>query len=274
MERFPRDRDLKPWLVDYHYGEMKDGHFRGSEWVSCLVEETNQVYRMNGKHTSTAMIKAFEDGVKLECWQTIRQYACKTLRDAAHLFQTFDPGKSARKKGDVIRVFASSTKTLGELPPRILSVLTSGIAYGTWEGTYRRHSVDEQSTLLADNETFAREFADFIEEGKGEDKKYPTHVLRMPVCAAMFRVYQKHGASAAYVEFWSKIRDDSNDDKDAPTRLLYKWLQVHKQGRGAGKATRVSEREVFVRCLQSWNATVGDGSPMRYADNTKTPEVA
>ena len=95
-------------------------------------------------------------------------------------------------------------------------------------------------------------------------------MMRMSVIAAMFKTWRMDPEDAS--DFWLAVRDDSNDEKKSPRRVIYKFLTESKVGRGARK---VSEVEVFVKCLQAWNAyRNGDREvTLRWSENTPTPEV-
>lgn len=270
MERYPHDRNLSPTRCEFLKNAIRQGLFRGSEWVSCRCAETSLTYRLNGKHTSAVLCELYEADEEVpDIVQLVREYEAKTLADMAHLFASFDPRQSARGKADIVRGFAATHEETAGLSPRLLNLVTTGLAFSLWERNYKRVSTQEQSVLLLQN----TEFAAWV-NGLLADQKEAKHLKRMPVVAAMARTW-KTDADAA-TEFWTKIRDDCDDNKNAPTRVLYRWLLKHKIGAVRNTADAVSDREAYVVCLLAWNAWRADEETvsLKVTDATETPDVA
>lgn len=271
MERFPRDRELKGYLKESIRQAVLNGEFRGSEWASAFCRDTGLEYRINGKHTSHVFCELFESGHVLECTQLIRRYICDTVEDASRLYATFDSPQSARTKQDIVKAFAVSCPALADLPIKELSLITAGLAYNHWElQAYIKKPV-EQCSLLLQHADFAVWAAGIL----GERAKNSKHIHRRSVVAAMARTWLKCHAAAN--DFWPKVRDDCDDPSKSPIRWLYRWLVVHTIGAGnriPGKQ-KSGDKEMFVRCLQAWNAWrkhgVDGGSDFRYYPNNPTP---
>lgn len=269
MERYPHDRNLSPTRCEFLKNAIRQGLFRGSEWVSCKCSETGLVYRLNGKHTSAVLCELYEAGEEVpDIVQLVREYEAKTLADMAHLFASFDPRQSARGKADIVRGFAATAEETASLPPRLLNLVTTGLAFSLWERNYKRVSTQEQSVLLLQNTEFAAWVDDLL-----SDQKEAKHLKRMPVVAAMARTWKVDETAAT--EFWTKIRDDSDDDKNAPTRVLYRWLLKHKIGAVRNTSDAVSDREAYLVCLLAWNAwrQEQDTVSLKYTDATETPDA-
>jgi hypothetical protein len=269
MERFPRDRDLNLRRLEFVKTTMRSGEFRGSEWVSALNRDDGKIYRLNGRHTSTAMCDLFEEGVSIDANMLVREYACDTLEDMARLWSTFDPAQSARRKPDILRSFAGAEPALSEVSSRTLSLATAGLAFNLWEVESSRKPVVDQAMLLLQNVEFARWFADIV-----HDQSSCSHMRRIAVAAAMARTYFKNKAAAT--EFWLKIRDDCDDPVRSGSRVLYRWLLKHSLGgeKGRGKEN-ASSREMFVRCLLGYNAwRKGEDTKLQYLPKAKTPAAA
>jgi len=60
MERYPNDRNLQPNRCEFLRTAIRANTFRGSEWVSASLPETDKIYRMNGKHTSNVIAEMYE----------------------------------------------------------------------------------------------------------------------------------------------------------------------------------------------------------------------
>lgn len=266
LERYPNDRPLTSGRCDMIREAIRAGLFRGSEWVSAKCLENNQTYRINGKHTSNVICELYEAREEFaEFYQLVREYECKTMADVAHLFSSFDPRGSARSKIDVVRGFASTEESTAGLPPRMLSLVTTGLAFSVWERAYNRQSPTEQGLLLLQHTDFSGWVTELLHNKKGAE-----HLRRMPVVAAMARTWTRDADEA--LEFWTKLRDDCDDPKDSPIRRLYKFLLTRKIGAVKDASESVSNREVFVRCLLAWNEARGE-EHVGYKHDMETPLV-
>ncbi len=268
MTRFPRDREIQKARMEYFRGEVKNKEFRGAEWVSCRVEETGQTYRMNGKHTSHVCCEFYDnkqdlDGITI----TLRHFECPTLADAAALFSKFDPKISVRTKQDFLRAYASTIEETSELPDWLITLLTAGLSFAEWEGRgYRSKSVDEQAGVMLGKP----EFATWLKDMLGTDRAATKFLARAPVIGAMAKTFDKD--SDAATEFWTAIRDECDDPKDAPRRRLNTWLLKHKLG-GRSDGEGASEREFYIVCLKAWNAWRTDKKTNLTFDKEKDKET-
>lgn len=275
MDAFPRDRDLQKNRVNYHRRNLENGEFTGATWASIYVADLDKTFRGNGKHTSFVLNEWLEKGEDLpDCNIRVEEYTCPTLKDAAGLFQTFDPKASVRNKADVLRTYSSTTKATEGMPSRVLSVLTTGIAFSEHEKVYRKIPTVDQAMGMLSKTKFNNWFRDLIMADGKRGLKEKKHLIRMSVVAAMYQTYKIDPETAG--EFWEKIRDKGGDDKaNSPPRKLYDWLIKSKVGGREGKG-RVSEREVYISCLQGWNAYKAeeDTVAFKYKEGMETPEVA
>lgn len=251
LERYPNDREIRPVRCTFLREQIRLGYFRGSEWVSARCAADGKVYRLNGKHTSAVICELYESGEKFaDFHQLVREYECNTMEDMAHLFASFDPKESARSKNDIVKGFAATKEPTRELPSRMLNLITTGLAFNVWQRNYRRQSPVEQSLLLLQHTDFATWVTTMLHNKKGAE-----HLRRMSVIAAMARTWFKDPDAAE--EFWTKLRDDCDDPKAAPTRKLYRYLLTHKVGAVKDASESVSDLELFIRCLLAWNAWRG-----------------
>lgn len=267
MEPYPNDRPLSLARLAEFKQIMVDGDFRGAEWASVKVDD--KVYRVNGKHTSTAACDVFESGADLIAHITVRQFEAKNMEGAARLYSTFDPRTSTRTKTDVIRAFSATSELLAGKTSRYLSVITAGLAYAKWGDKYKKHTTNEQAELLVANTDFANWVASFWDGAES----MPKHVMRMSVVAAMYLTTAKETYENA-MEFWQKIRDDCDGKKSDPARKLYTFLISHKVGATRAPAgERTNDREILWLCLSGWNAWK-TGKPLpEYSTKHPMPEV-
>lgn len=269
MDRFPRDREVKANLKAYLAKEIKEGRFRGAEWACCHVRETGVTYRMNGKHTSTIFHEMFEAGEDVPDTNIlVREYACDTMEEASALFATFDAKQNSRSKADVIRGFAVADKATADMPPRLLSILTASVAYNTYGDKYRNLSPADQARLLLLNTEFAGWVKDLI--GTAKQCREFKHLVRLAVVASMQKTWETDADDAT--EFWTELRDDSDAPKNAPQRVLYRWLKDTKIG-ARDVVERISEKEVMSKCLQAWNAWRKKENTVKFSKFNKDAEL-
>lgn len=57
MDPAPYDRPLSEKRLQVYEHILRNGEFRTVTWASCLCLETNNTYRVNGKHTATLLSK-------------------------------------------------------------------------------------------------------------------------------------------------------------------------------------------------------------------------
>ncbi len=113
MDPAPHDRPLSERRLQVYQRIFTDGGFRPCTWAKAICEETNGIYRVNGKHTST-----FLSGLETlpEYYVTIEDYQCDTLEDVARLYATFDSKMQSRTASDINMSFAATIPELRELP--------------------------------------------------------------------------------------------------------------------------------------------------------------
>lgn len=267
MQRYPHDREIQPKRCEFLRAAIKSGLFHGAEWVSAHCKETGETYRVNGKHTSNVLCELYEaeeEFPEVRVW--VREFNCETLADVAQLFASYDPKESARSKNDILRSFAVTENVTADLSPRWLSLLTSGLAYAEWEQSYNKLSPKEQSLWLLQNKKFVPFAVSLFES----DPKGTKHIQRMPVVAAMFKTWKTDSEAAA--DFWSRVGDDSNEEKGSVVRTLAQWLLKHKIGAVKATSESVSAREAYCRCILAWNAwREKEDQTARFAEGMETP---
>lgn len=271
MERFPHDRNATKARRDFLKSRILAGEWQGNVWASVDVKDTNTRYRMNGFGSSSTFCDLFDDGYKLDAVVEVRRYSCKTMRDAADLYATFDPKASARTKANLIQTYAAGSKKLNEVRGPVIKLAAAGLGFFTFERDYRKRGVEQQAELLLDNDAFVVWLSKTLDIKRAD----APHVFRMPVVAAMAATYSKSNKEAT--DFWEAIRDDSDDPKTDPKRILRNWLLTHNFGAKSENTEKdiASDREGYVICLQAWNAwKKGDKTwKPKYSQKMETPKV-
>lgn len=273
MEACPRDRPLNARRLEGIQRVIAAGQFRSPHWASCFCKQTRKTYRVNGKHTSTAM--ASLNGTLPDIDVLVSRYECDTLDDLAALYSTFDSRLSTRTSGDIYLVYAAACPGLDGVSREAIALSVAGLAFAEWEVEYtRQHSPEERAALLADNVPFVLFLSDTISAHEGDSRP----LRRGPTAAAMAKTFarSREGARA----FWTLVRTGAHKDRDNPTRVLERYLIQASVNTGAGSRTNrdkrfvASNREMYVRCLHAWNAWArGEHTALRYTVNAETPKL-
>lgn len=262
------DRPLSPRRLNALREKVVAGKFTTAVWASAKCKQDGRVYRLNGKHTSTLfhqMNGELPKGIEL----TVIRFECDTLQDIAELYSTFDPRISVRTQADINRIYAASCEDIEGVPIQIVNLCVTGICYAEREDDYRSRTSEERAAKIVGNEEFILWVNDFI----GHDRITAKHMIRGPVCAAMFQAWCKN--PEACKKFWSLVK--TGDSKsDCPTRKLERMLLSSriKAGSSGLLAKAIGSREMYVKCIHAWNAwRQGKTSDLKYYANADTPEV-
>jgi hypothetical protein len=281
MDPAPSDRPLSPRRLEVYKKIMEAGQFRPVTWASAFCKETGGTYRVNGKHTSTLLAAQ----VKMPTfYAVIEQYSCDTLEDVARLYSTFDSKMQSRTTKDINVSFAATVPELAEveISDKNINISVSGMSYAKWMEDYFSIQPAERAELLIEHPKFVlwihHILGNKFKPREGEVRQTGKHMQRLPVTAAMFLTHQKDASDAE--TFWTAVRDETGSGPEVPDRRLSKFLLLSISGGGGrsrGSTTKkiVSNREVFVKCLQAWNAWRQDRETveLRYYTDNAVPEV-
>lgn len=273
MEAAPRDRPLSERRLLVYNQLLAAGQFRPVTWASAICKETGDIYRVNGKHTST-MLSGLEK--MPDFYVTVEEYECETLEDVAHLYATFDSKMQSRSANDIYQSFAGTIKELNEVSRASVTLAINGLSYAQWGEAVHSHQPAERAELLIDNTNFVL-WVDELVHGAadGEKKRRSYDLMKMPVCAAMYGAWSKNRSDAT--KFWTAVRDETGSKPDLPDRKLAKYLSTvasERQGSRARRAKHAGNREIYVKCLHGWNAwRKGETTNLNYYAEAKIPAV-
>lgn len=266
MAAAPHDRPLSERRMMVYRKMLQEGTFRPVTWSCAVCVETGDVYRVNGKHTST-VLAAME---KLpDFYVTVEEYECDTLEDVARLYATFDSKMASRTASDINMSFAATVSELSGIPARVINPAVSGMSYHIWHDRTGHHQAAERAELLMEHPDFVIWLAEMVSSGEGGNSR---SICRQPVVAAMFAGWQK--SKSAATEFWTAVRDETGPTPDLPSRKIAKYLGATsvKNGTGAAKVKAASIREIYVRCLHAWNAwRKGEQTNLKYYPDADIP---
>jgi hypothetical protein len=241
MEQVRNDRALSEKRVDAYKQMASKGTMRPVQWAKALCLETNETYRVNGKHTSTAFSQL--ETIPDYLTAIVEEYQCDTLRDVADLYGTFDTRLQLRTASDINKSFAGIDDELCDLPIKIVNLGVTGVSMWKWQNTYDRYPPTERAECLFDPDV--KLFLRFLYEVIGSAKS-TKRMRRGPVVWAMYASWRKSRSAA--MEFWSAVRDETGESNKTPDRKLSRWLMESSVGRRSGNP------EMYARCIHAWNA--------------------
>lgn len=263
MDPAPHDRALSERRLQVYQRLFKEGSFRPCTWAKALCVETEGVYRVNGKHTSTLLAGL---GELPEFYVTVESYQCDTLEDVAKLYATFDSNLQSRTARDIYLSFAGTVPELREMPARTLVLAVTGMnvflggTYLTPSGsTVVRSQPAERAEALFDHPEFVIWLNQILSAGsdnsRGRDgRAQARHLMRAPVVGVMMGTWKK--SQTAATEFWSAVRDETGESPQRPDRKLARYLLTAgvDMGGGTRRVKTVHPREMFAKCIHAWNA--------------------
>lgn len=268
MSPAPHDRPLSRRRLEVYHKLLESRQFRPVTWAKAWCLETQDWYRVNGKHTSTLLneVKVIPKGFSV----IIESYECDTLEDVARLYGTFDSKMQSRTAQDIYISFAHVSPELRDMRGRFITSLVAGIGYHTWGEDYTKKQPAERAELLMDYLPFCSWAWGLLEVDSQETR----NMSRQGVMAAMLQTFLKSAVKST--EFWTAVRDETGSSPDCPDRVLSKWLsQAKVKGRSPTRSgMTVTTREMVARCIHGWNAwRRGERTNLRYYADKEVPSA-
>lgn len=276
MDAAPHDRPLSERRLQVYRRILKEDGFRPVSWASAICKETEGLYRVNGKHTSTMLANM---DVIPEFYAVIEEYECDTLEDVAKLYATFDSSTQSRTARDIYMSFAACVPKLRGVAARTIGNAVTGMSYYLGIGIDgKRNQAAERAELLLEYPEFvvwlSKLFSSVTAGEAARQRSDSGHLQRGPVCAAIFGTYLK--AKERALEFWTEVRDETGDTPNLPTRKLARYLLTVgvDTGGGSKRLRPVPPREMYVKCLHAWNAwRKGDNTELKYHPDKDVPAI-
>jgi hypothetical protein len=249
-----------------HVAELVE-YIRNDQMIeipSIIIAHRNGTsYRLNGQHTIDAVIRADKP---LPVY--LKEYKCDTDLDMSEIYGLCDNHK-IRTFNHVVGV---ELEMLGlDWPTDIggkIAQAGARILYGWHSG---RCALKNQKKALISR--FRHEGVFVVGIYRDDRTTFRQHMNRVSVVMAMIATYQKCQRDA--LVFWRDIRDGANLKRNAPAKKLRDWLRmVVVQGSAATNPHKVTEREMYCRCITAWNAfRKGTTTSLRYFPNKSIPRV-
>jgi len=253
---------------------LRSGQMRPCTWATAYCKETNQTYRINGKHTSIlyAGIIQKEPNILEDQVVIIEHYVCDTLEDVARLYATFDSRAAVRTGSDLARAFAASVPELSQLRTATIRLAVTALSMDHNPIHWYTEFVADRTERILDNV----EFVVWLEEMFGEETRVKRHIARGPVAAAMCTTWRKSHKAAT--EFWLAVRDETGDKPKLPDRTLARYLLTTSIGIGQGSRRAASRCDpaiaFYVKCIHAWNAWRSNkGTDLKYYAAAKIPSA-
>lgn len=276
MQEAREDRPLSEKRIAAYRRMIEDQSFRPVTWSRVFCKETDQWYRVNGKHTST-LFASLEPAELEGLVIVLEDYSCDTLEDVARLYATFDSKTQIRNASDINKSFAAIVPELSHLAYRHVNLCVGALAWDAKPSTPHLGSPQDRAERLFDNVKVVLWLCNIVPY----DTKKCGHMFRVPVMGAMVSTYRKHQGDAN--TFWLAVREEDGVKPTSPDRKLAKFLSgvVVESGPAAQKprigqslSRRASPREIYVKCLHAWNAwRKGGETDMKYYPAADIPSV-
>lgn len=280
MEPAPYDRPMSERRLQVYERIWRAGEFRTVVWASATCGETNNTYRINGKHTSRMLSgKTAKELEEHPLHVTVERYFCDKLSDVANLYNTFDSQLASRSNRDVNMAFAAAIG-MASVPTRHIHNTVSAAAYLKWtESELRKIGAAEKAEELMDRQHFVKWLIEVLPSsggGRTHGVNSHLHLHRTPVVTAMMSTYDRAGPHLAK-QFWVSVRDESAADRNDASRTLARYLvRTSLRGGNAKDARKVVPfREMYVKCLHAWNAwRRKETTNLNYFPAADIPEVS
>lgn len=247
LPKSPTERELDPKRVKELVERMKAGSFLPCNWAT--VEYDGALYRMNGQHSSQAILEA--GGVlPEEIVVHLDHYEAPDPHGMGSLFRQFDARFSSRSRQDVAGAWQGLARGLDGVPKETVRLGIEGVGWyqRQVEGVPFATGDDLYEVLLKE---MYHPFLRWLDNILG--LKTP-ELKQQPVVAAIYATFI--ASETGSQEFWYPIsKDDLNDESD-PRYVLAKDLQntKRKDERTKEVILRLSPAEFYARCVKAWNA--------------------
>lgn len=260
------DKPLRQKQVDSLYAALEGDAFAPSNtWAvaDCLAD--GQCYRVNGKHSSTAIVRFAEDYPErpLPTVQ-FQEYECDTIEDVVSLYETFDRLDAAKRAPDIIGEYQAAHPKLKTIPNKIVTEALSALSWLEYGDDFTKKGTIKERFVLVKEKA---EFCKWLHELK-TGKKGRNLISRLGVTAAIYLTWEADKDEAA--KFWQLVMDATGTLPRKGDRKLNVFLM--KTVTGGNKARgqdQASTHKFAACCLHGWNAwRRGADTDLKYYGNT------
>jgi hypothetical protein len=246
LPRAPTERTLESDRVKKILERLKSNMAVSFNW--SLVRYDGQWYRMNGQHSSKAILDYDGPALLDDLVFHVDSYEATKREGMVNLFQQLDARWSGRSKRDVSGAFQGLAPDVAKCNRDRAKMAVDGAVW------YRRvvekvpvPSGDDQYELF-----FEASLHPFIIWADGVTS-IKTPEMNMPaVLGAMYATYCKSESGAQ--EFWGKVASGS-DGTDHSTAVLAEDLLASREASKKKEGKNVlAAGDVYGKCILAWNA--------------------
>lgn len=273
MEAISNERKFKAVRYDRLKKAVTKGMIRPFDWA--VADLNGRKIRINGQHSSQLLSNLADEGsLPNKLFVVKTTYACEEEKDVADLWATYDAKDSARTFQEIGDAFGGTDEHTKHIPSNIRNMMISAYGLDVFGFGYGKgSSANDRAAILLDNaEEASYIYENFLRPSQG------THLRKGAVVCAIIKTTRRNTPDAE--KFWLEVRDASNPDTNAPTRVLERFLRsariVAGNGRTlGGNATKgTNPREVLVKCSHAWNAFKRNASTdLKYYSKAPIPEL-
>ncbi len=264
LQHSPTERDL-----DAKHVEELAGRFKSRLMLPCCwatVKYNGKTYRMNGQHSSNAMIAA-GDSLPARIAIHFDEYEADAPEGMATLFRQFDSRISSRSRQDVAGAYQGLVVDLEKVDRKHGKLGVEGIAWylRSIEKLPVKSGDDLYDLFLVQTyHPFLRWLDDVLSIKTPELKN-------APIVGSMYATYITSESGAQ--EFWSHVAKGNLTDDDDARSLLSRTLVEIKEAKGLD---RPAPAEFYAKCIKAWNAFRAGEKVRSLNVNTKKglPDVA
>ncbi len=250
--------ELKAKLLDgkFHLGQIAVIHNDG---VSLLA---------NGQHQCMAAIQAGKSfRAILQEW-TVE--ASDTNRDVASVFSQYNVDVG-RTRADIAWIHACQCG-MEDWPRKVVVLCNTSLGWlenRAQKTGYHTTSKEDNAELLGH---YRKECEFLLRMLANVENRFPKHMMRSPVAAAMIGTWRKNRESAE--TFWAAVRDGEMLRRGSPAKKLRDWLILATVKTGGQDRKVVGHLEMFVKCIHAWNAhRKGKTTMLNYFAKSPIPPV-
>lgn len=255
------ERPLNSKRLERLAAAIKEDRYVPFMWFRAYIEESNEIFRLNGQHSST-LLKLHPELIKDDMHVVIWDVTCNTTEEAGELYTGIDSRSSVRSIADEYRAITGADQSLRKTKEIIRRSVISAVSAVENDYNFDANASltsIERAKLIRDNKKY-KAFTLYMDQFGGENWKGFRHMTRGPVFAALYMLYNKVQPRKHLTDFIYLIRDGGGDYDDQ-TRRLRRWLREHKlQTSGttgtteaASKTKRAPTEHFMYRIIETWN---------------------
>lgn len=240
LKRCPTERDLTIKHVEELAQRIKGGRMLPFCWAT--VEYNGATYRMNGQHSSAAILEV-GDALPPKIVIHMDHYEASNAADMANLFRQFDSRISSRTKQDVAGAYQGLMPELEGVSRRRGKLGVEGVAW------YLRQI--ERMPVASGDDLYDM----FLNPAYHPFLRWVDRILsvktpemeRAAIIGAMYHTFITSETGSQ--EFWPHVaRNDLEDDDDARSVLSRELVSIKEEKRAVAPA------EFYAKCIKAWNA--------------------